>query len=190
VLSAFTGYTKKGKALPIQYRGKDACCSALGQTKADLGHRLRRHVSCKDRVVSEVTFLHHHVLPGPCLQWIVPFHLCLALRHLSLHSSLPALPSLTHSLTSKLTNIIEHFSSALLSPFFFIFSTPPCHLHKMTCSACPLIVGFLCSFSSQTHPLVKKEKNLCSLLYFFPTLAEDFSVREVVAVPSLSNNFT
>lgn len=85
----------------IQYWGKDACWSALGQTKADLGHSLSKYVSCKDRVVSEVTFLHHHILPSPSLQWLVRFQFCLALRHLSLHSSIPALPSLTHYLTIK-----------------------------------------------------------------------------------------
>lgn len=126
---------QKEKSLPIQHWGKDACWSAPGQTKADLGRRLSKHVSCKDRVVSEVTFLHHHILPSPCLQWLVPFHLCVALRHLSFHSSLPALPSLTHSLTIKLTNI-EHFSPALLSLFFpyllyLLATTTSCHVQLL-----------------------------------------------------------
>lgn len=173
--SAFRDHTEKGKALPIQYWGKDACWSALGQTQADLGHSLGKYVSCKDRVVSEVTFLHHHILPSPSLQWLVRFHFCLALRHLSLHSSIPALPSLTHYLTIKLTNIIEHFTPARLSPFCFIFSIPPCRHYKLPCAAC-LIVRYPCPFSLGTHPSVKKKKREKSLLppiFFFPAPAED-----------------
>lgn len=79
--SAFTEHITEGKFLPLQYWGKDAYWSVLGQIKAGLGHRLSEHVSCKDRAVSEVTFLHHHFLPSPWLQSVVPFHLCLALRH-------------------------------------------------------------------------------------------------------------
>lgn len=73
-----------------------------------------------------VTFCPVH---EPCVQWLVPFHLCLALRHLRLHSSLPAPTSLTHPLVIKLRNILEHFPPALLSSFIFIFSISPCH-HK------------------------------------------------------------
>lgn len=57
--SVFTEHITKGKLLSLQYWGKDACWSVLGQTKADLGHRLSEHMPCKDRVVSEVTFLNH-----------------------------------------------------------------------------------------------------------------------------------
>lgn len=130
-----------GKTLPVQYWGKVACWSALGQTKTDLGHRLSKHVFCKDRVVSEVAFLHHHILPSHRPQRLIPFHLCLALDVLSLHSSLPALPSLTHSLTIKLNNI-GCFSPALFFPFFFKFSILPCHHYKLSCSVCSLIAGF------------------------------------------------
>lgn len=140
---------------------------------ADCGHRLSKHISCKDRAVSEVTFLNHHILPSPCLHWLVPFHLCRALRHLSLHSSLPALPSLAHSLTIKLTNVIGHFSPALLSLFFFIFSVPPCHHCKLSCLACSLVVGFPSPFSSEMHPSVKtkkREKALLSHIFSQPWL--------------------
>lgn len=57
--SVSTNHTKKRKALLFQNWEKDACWSALGQTKADLGHWLSKHVSSRTRLCLK---LHSYII--------------------------------------------------------------------------------------------------------------------------------
>lgn len=145
----------------------------LVKTKADLGHRLSEYAFCKDRAVSEVTFLNHHILPNPWLPWVVPFHLCLDLRHWSLHSSFPVLPSFTHSHTIKLTLFMNSSFPDLHT--FYSHSSP---LQTATFSMpanCWLSLPFLIRNTPSCE--LKWEKSLLSPA-LFSTLAADSPILE------------
>lgn len=65
-----------------------------------------------------------HILLCPCLQWLVHFHLCLALIPLSLVPFLPAVPNLTLFLTIKLKEYYRILFTRSF-PFFLHFLHPP-----------------------------------------------------------------
>lgn len=141
-------------------------------------------MSCKDRVVSEVTFLNHHILPSPWLQRLVPFHLCQALRHWSLHSSFAVLPSLTHSLAIKLTLLT--ISSFPVLHTFYSSSLPLQTAIFNKSTNCWMSLSLLIRNASSCE--LKREKSLLSAV-FFSNSGWRF-LYTGVAVPSLSSTIT